>query len=461
MLKVLHTADLHFDNKPDVLVEVVRCSDFLLNTAEKERPEAALITGDLVDQRLYMDSAGSLAALSFVKRLAAICPVLLIKGTELHDFDSLKVLTGLPNVMVVDDVRQVCFSRKLGFYHADVPGLPEGFDPMCDADMVVSCLPSLSKAFLVSLGRDGDTAQEEIQNLVGDVLRGWGDINRELRGHGVATVLGAHGTIAGSVTSTGQVMVGHDITYGTDDLRAADCDYYGFGHIHKMQKVGPAYYCGSIGRLNAGEQEEKGFFMLDIEPGIQAKPRFIKTPAREFIILDLGKDPENWQDALKAELAGREITENTVIKVKASVSELNASSLIRKDVETVVGREVMFEKSVIPLQRTRAEGISKLVSLRDKYIKYAECAGLPTDEGMLTRIDMMGLPEEELTRMVVARIENGGELPILDSVVEPAAEEHTVPTQETVFAKDSSVPVAAAPVKKKRVPRKVAQQVLL
>src|SRR5574341_1209802 len=64
-----------------------------------------MITGDLYDHRLLLDSAGSLAALAFVRRLATVCPVLIIRGTDLHDFDSLESLRGLPNVMVVSEAR--------------------------------------------------------------------------------------------------------------------------------------------------------------------------------------------------------------------------------------------------------------------------------------------------------------------------------------------------------------------
>jgi DNA repair exonuclease SbcCD nuclease subunit len=382
-----HIADVHFGSDEDFLKEVVACSGFAAEYVEKAGPDFVMITGDLYDHRLLLDSSGSLAALAFVRRLAAVCPVLIIRGTDLHDFDSLESLRGLPNVMVVSEARQVFFRKDAGFYESEGNGSP---------DAVFFCLPSPSKAFLVSLGSTPDEAQEEVVNRVRSVLRAWGEANAAMREAGVITILAGHGTISGTVTSTGRVMIGRDLEYGTRDLELARADYVGFGHIHKAQKVGPAWYAGSLGRLDAGEQEEKGFLMVELEPGTRVEPRLIKTPARKYLIIDLGKDPMNWKEEIKAAVRKEPLDENTVVKVKTSLSEPRASEITRKELEAVVGKAVLFEKSVIPIQRTRAEGISTLASAREKYLAWAETTGQRSDDLILAVVDMLDRPAEDV-----------------------------------------------------------------
>jgi DNA repair exonuclease SbcCD nuclease subunit len=382
-----HIADVHFGSDEDLLKEVVACSGFAAEYVERVRPDFVMITGDLYDHRLLLDSAGSLTALAFVRRLAAVCPVLIIRGTDLHDFDSLESLRGLPNVMVVSEARQVFFRKDAGFYDRKGNERPEA---------VFSCLPSPSKAFLVSLGATPDEAQDEVVNRVRSVLLEWGEANAAMREAGVITVLAGHGTISGAVTSTGRVMIGRDLEYGTRDLELAGADYVGFGHIHKAQKVGPAWYAGSLGRLDAGEQEEKGFLMVELEPGGRVEPGFIRTPARKYLIIDLGKDPENWKEEVRAIFQSGPLDENTVVKVKTSLSETRASEITRKELEAVVGKAVLFEKSVIPIQRTRAEGISTLTSAREKYLAWAETTGQSSDDLILAVVDMLDRPAEEV-----------------------------------------------------------------
>lgn len=395
-----HIADVHFGSDEDLLKEVVACSGFAAEYVEKAKPDFVMITGDLYDHRLLLDSAGSLAALAFVRRLATVCPVLIIRGTDLHDFDSLESLRGLPNVMVVSEARQIFFRKDVGFYEHRGNESP---------DAVFSCLPSPSKAFLVSLGATPDEAQEEVVNRVRSVLRAWGETNAVMREAGAITILAGHGTIAGAITSTGRVMIGRDLEYGTRDLELAGADYVGFGHIHKAQKVGPAWYAGSLGRLDAGEQEEKGFLMVELEPGARVEPRFIKTPARKYLIIDLGKDPENWKEEVRAIVQSGPIDENTVVKVKTSLSETRSSEITRKELEAVVGKAILFEKSVIPIQRTRAEGISTLASAREKYLAWAETTGQRFDDFILAVVDMLDGPAEEVLAAMRRKLCPGGQ----------------------------------------------------
>ncbi len=440
-----HIADVHFGSDEDLLKEVVACSGFAADYVVKAKPDFVMITGDLYDHRLLLDSAGSLAALAFVRRIAAVCPVLIVRGTDLHDFDSLESLQGLPNVMVVSEARQVFFRKGTGFYECNGNEIP---------DAVFSCLPSPSKTFLVSLGATPDDAQKEVVNMVGRLLRGWGEVNAVMRDAGAVTVLAGHGTIAGAVTSTGQVMIGHDLEYGTHDLALANADYVGFGHIHKSQKIGPAWYAGSIGRLNAGEQEEKGFFMVDLEPGAPVSPRFIQTPARKYLVIDLGKDPENWKEEVRTIIQSETISDNTVVKVKTALSEPRASEITRKELEAVVGKAVLFEKSVIPIQRTRAEGISTLASAKDKYLTWAKTTGQRADERILAVVDMLDRPVEEVLAAVTQRF-----CPEQADMV-PAPNAARTPTTHAEATTQGDISGAPVPSKKKAGKKKgqIAQQ---
>ena len=86
------------------------------------------------------------------------------------------------------------------------------------------------------------------------------------------SVLLAHASLQGAEFGLERsIMLGRDITLGSDDLRASAFDYVALGHIHKHQALGmrpPVVYSGSPERIDFGEESEpKGYVLVDVDQG--------------------------------------------------------------------------------------------------------------------------------------------------------------------------------------------------
>jgi len=383
-MRILHTADLHFQNNAAVLDDIVKCAGFLLQKAQETSPDMIVIAGDTFHEGVQLGSPASLAAIEFVQRAAMVAPVLIVRGTTTHDtegaIDALGKIKATYEIYVTDRPGQVMLTSK-GFWpyqyarsHYDVPG--EGVE-RC----LISCFPSLTKAHVLAhLSGTVEDATRDIQALIRDMLQGWGVLNGQAREAGITTILVGHGTVLGSELSAGQTMLGRDLEVSIDDLRLAHCDLYCLGHIHKPQNWGTVYYSGSITRMNFGEVEPKGFYVHDGE-----QHTFYETPARTMKT----KRPEG--------LPGIEVVEDVqageIVRVVYSVAEQDIGKVDEQAIIAAArakgAADVRIEKNIIPTVRVRAEGISRCHDLTEKLMRWAETTGQTVNgsvTGKLTKL---------------------------------------------------------------------------
>ncbi len=168
--KVAHLADLHFDDF-DMLPDIVKSAGFIVERLKEDPPDIIVIAGDTLNCRLSHDSPALQEAVSFVRQLADIRPVFILKGTTTHDGVSVTLFAGLKTkyeVYVSENIGIV--GLKEGHF------LPiEGFQP--DMDCIIYSLPPVSKAtILANLTGDADAGQK-IAMLLKDIFQGWGAIS--------------------------------------------------------------------------------------------------------------------------------------------------------------------------------------------------------------------------------------------------------------------------------------------
>src|SRR5690606_22363173 len=136
-----------------------------------------------------------------------------------------------------------------------------------DATLRVAALAWPRKSSILSWF--GSLSREEGEVAAGDamraVLRG---LNLDLAGQG-PSLFASHAMVRGSVTSTGQPLVGCDLEVGLEDLALVGADAYALGHVHKGQRWEldgrPVVYPGSPRRTSFGEIEPKGYTLLEWE----------------------------------------------------------------------------------------------------------------------------------------------------------------------------------------------------
>jgi exonuclease SbcD len=128
----------------------------------------------------------------------------------------------------------------------------------------------------------------------------WADALRAIRAHPrydprAPAVLGAHVHIHGSSVGPGLFRISpeEDVVVEGNDLHS-QFDYVALGHIHRPQAVGAEHvrYCGSIERLDLGEQgDRKGVVLVELgENGRSEAPVTLEMPSTLIYEIDV-RDP--------------------------------------------------------------------------------------------------------------------------------------------------------------------------
>jgi len=394
VVKVLHCADLHFDDEPGRLQNTVECCDRVIATAQVEIPDLIAIAGDIFERGLVLGSPGTLAAIDFVYRCGNVAPVIITSGTPTHDtvnstevFNKLKTehpvyATALP--------RQVGLAKEEPRRFVGVNGNIEGKSQL---SVIVSCLPSVTRAGLMATGGLSiDAAGIECAELLRDLFQAWGITNEKANRLGVPTILVGHGTVKGSRLSTGQRVTDPDAEFGTADLKLTKAVLVCLGHIHMRQQLHDnTFYSGSITRADHGETEEKGFFLHTIAKE-EVESRFVETPARKMRTLaSAGTIP----DASLIE----DVKEGDYVRIVYSIREEDVAlvddAALRKLAYEKGAAHVKIDKTVLPMTNVRSEGISRLRSLAEKLKRWGELNGQPITESLLDKLRLLQTLDEQ------------------------------------------------------------------
>lgn len=380
-LKVLHTGDLHYREKG--LADIKKSGDFIIAQAAVEEPTLIVIAGDLCDERHFYDSAPFKEAVDFVRRMAEIAPVFILKGTTNHDGYDIDIFAELSTrhpVCVADRIDCIGFSG--GRF-----GPVKSFSSL---DAVILAMPPVDKSNLLAYANSNmEESRLDTIDLMRDVLMAWGETVHTAKEAGTPVIFVGHLTVTGSQLSTGQQMIGRDLEVGLGDLKMTNADAVMLGHIHKSQHWGNVFYCGSVARLNYGEKEEKGFWLHNFTPdGLQSN--FVVVPTKEMVTVNFDAAPD-------ISLIS-EIPVDGKVRVRYRVKEEDVHSVDEKAIERQLmelgASEVKIEKTVIPIARVRAEGISKAGSDREKLEKWAETIGTVLSEGVFDKLELVEMEED-------------------------------------------------------------------
>jgi exonuclease SbcD len=123
-------------------------------------------------------------------------------------------------------------------------------------------------------------------------------------------------------------------------------------------------YAGSIGRFHFGEEGDKGFLLWEVEAD-GASYQLEPTPARRTIDITFEGRPDVAQ---MREFVARQDLRGASVRVRWVVAEEDRASIDRAAIESALAdaAEVKLEGRIVPVQRTRAAGLSRLTSLADK-----------------------------------------------------------------------------------------------
>jgi exonuclease SbcD len=391
--KILHCADLHFDDEPGRLQNTAECCERVIVTARIELPDLIIMAGDVFERGLILGSPGTLAAIDFVYRCADVAPVVITSGTPTHDAaNSTEVFNRLGAkhpVHATSLPHQVGLTKEEPREFTVLNGSAEGISGL---SLLVSCLPSMTKALLMATGGPAAGVEVEYAELLRDLFQAWGVTNEMANRLGIPTIVVGHGTVKGSRLSTGQRATDPDAEFGIADLKLTKAAIVCLGHVHMRQRLpGNTFYSGSITRADHGETEEKGFFLHTVD-GENVVSRFVVTPARKMRTLEAaGKLP----DASLLE----SVKEGDYVRIVYSIREEDTTRVddaaLRRLAYEKGAAHVKIEKTVLPMTSIRAEGISRLRSLKEKLERWGELNGQMITASMLDKLYLLQTVDEQ------------------------------------------------------------------
>jgi exonuclease SbcD len=215
-----------------------------------------------------------------IKRLAGQCPVVLLVGN--HDLPSMTQKASSVEIFHTLAVPNVTVGRADQLHVIETKRGP----------VQVATVPYPMRQRLLAGSERGlriadlDRAlQEEIERIIRDMA--------EQVDPSIPAVLTGHFSVSGAVWgSERSVMLGHDVIVLKSTLNDPTWDYVALGHIHHHQDltlgeegVPPIVYCGSLERIDFGEEDDrKGFCWVELERG-QTRYEFIEVDARPFVTI--------------------------------------------------------------------------------------------------------------------------------------------------------------------------------
>lgn len=351
--KIALVADSHFD-ETSRFEECIRIHNWIADDAAARGCSAWLHAGDVYERR--STPRERMAAASWVQRMAEVVgPGVIARGN--HDnLGCLPLLGRLDTngrgVTVVEDARVVTL-----------------------AGVAVAALAWPQKARILAMMPDAshESGEQAAAQALRHVLLGLGG---DLAEHDGPKLLLAHAMVRGSMTSTGQPLVGADLELGLEDLGLCRADAYLLGHIHLGQQWeiagAPVIYPGSPRRTAFGETEEKGYVIVELDKAGLVSWERIPTPATKMILInaEVARTAEGeivFDDAgMEPDVAGAEVRLRYEIDADLRVAARAAADERRQRMIDGGAVAVKIEEVVRATTKARAPEVARAATLEEK-----------------------------------------------------------------------------------------------
>ncbi len=289
-IRVLHFADAHIgmenygkiDSESGLsrrVQDYLRRIDEMIDYADEGDVDLVVFAGDAFRSR-NPDPTQQRAFAQRVRRLAQLAPTVLLVGNHDLPVNAAKASTmdiyhtlDVPNIWAALDYELRRISTKRG-------------------DVIVGAAPYPVRARLLGevSARGLSIAEQgtELERVLEEKLAELAHQAESLADETTPRLLTGHFSVEGAVWGSERlVMLGRDITVGLEALADPRWDYVALGHIHRHQNLTkdrsdapPVVYCGSLERIDFGEEAEiKGFCWVELARG-RTDWQFIESKAR-------------------------------------------------------------------------------------------------------------------------------------------------------------------------------------
>jgi exonuclease SbcD len=197
-------------------------------------------------------------------------------------------------------------------------------------------------------------------------------------------VLTAHCHVNQARVSSAQDMYGiSDFQVLLSSVAHKAFPYVALGHIHKRQELANdrrsgafVAYSGSLDRVDFSEEdEEKGFYVLDLENGrLRAEPHFQPVSARRFLTVSVTPATEAPTESVLAAVAAQDIAGAIVrVQIKATRDLYGAidQAAVRRAVQPAYDARIqpIVEQEEVVLRDPRFAGHLSEAQALDEYVR--------------------------------------------------------------------------------------------
>ncbi|MBA7692697.1 3',5'-cyclic adenosine monophosphate phosphodiesterase CpdA [subsurface metagenome] len=332
-MKILHFADLHLGVESYGRIDPVtgissRFLDFLsaldqvIDYALENMVDLVLFCGDAYKSR----EPSQTQQREFAKRINRLStsgiPIFLLVGN--HD---------LPNAIGKATTTEIF--DTLAIQNVYVSNHPDIYQIQTKSGIIqIASLPWLRRSALLSKEETKNLDFDQINQKLQQVLTGIIAVHAAKLDPGLPSILAAHVWVSGAKIGSERLMtIGQEHVLLPGNVANPAFDYIALGHIHKRQVLSdnpPVVYAGSLERLDFGEEEdEKGFYLVEIEPDQPAGKRrvsfdFHPVTGRRFLTINVNIEPEDTDPP------------STILKAIAEQGEKVSGAIVRLQISLPV-----------------------------------------------------------------------------------------------------------------------------
>jgi exonuclease SbcD len=330
-MKILHFADLHLGVETyghidpatglsTRLHDILSALDQVINYALENQVDLVLFCGDAYKSR----EPSQTQQREFAKRIKRLStngvPIFLLVGN--HDLPNAIGRATTTEIFDTLDVENVYVSNRPDIYRI----------PTRNGIIQIASLPWLRRSALLSREDTKNLDFDQINQRLQRTLTGIIAESAKRLDPGLPSILAAHVWVAGAELGSERLMtIGQEHILLPGNVANPSFDYIALGHIHHHQVLStnpPVVYAGSLERLDFGEEDdEKGFYLVDIESGKQRGKRkvsfnFHPLAGRRFITINLDlklNDTNPTATVLKAIAAQKGKIKDSIVRLQLSL----------------------------------------------------------------------------------------------------------------------------------------------
>jgi len=326
-MRILHFADLHLGVEnysggidPDTglslrLLDFLNSFDEVVEYALNDDVDLVLFCGDAYKSREPSQTHQREFARRIWKMASAGIHVLLVTGN--HDVPNAIGRATTMEIFGTLQIENVTVASRAGTYRLETKSGP----------IQVVALPWARRNALLSREETKNLTMEQINERIEGILTEQLDREIATLDNELPTVLAAHIYVSSATFGSERSMImGNDYMLLQSNVARPEFDYVALGHIHKKQVLSenpPLVYPGSLQRIDfSEEQDEKGFFIVDIGQDREVSFRFQPVKSRRFLTIDANIDlqePNPTKIVLQA-ISNHDVND-AIVRVRVSLPE--------------------------------------------------------------------------------------------------------------------------------------------